>query len=121
VREWLAGVSRRRTAVIPIRKVVADLTLILDAAPLPRRPVRGPFGPGRAGRPLPGQVDYLGGGIVRLDDAAITALAGLPPGEDFRIIHTAAGPVLAVGADTYLAGEEEPDPKPGQAGSPPAP
>jgi hypothetical protein len=121
VREWLAGVSRRRTAFIPVRKVVTDLTLILDAAPLPRRPVRGPFGPGRAGPPLPGQADYLGGGIVRLDDAAITALASLPPGEDFRVIHTGAGPVLAVGTDSYPAREEEPDPKPGQADSPPGP
>jgi hypothetical protein len=74
--------------------------------------VRGPFGPGRAGPPLPGRVDYLGAGIVRLDETAITALASLPPGEDFRT-HTGAGPVLAVGTDTYLAQEEDnEDPKP---------
>ena len=107
LREWLAGISRRRTTVIPVRKVLADLSVILERAPLPQRPLRGPFGPGRAGQPLPGRVDYLGGGIVRLDDAAISALAGLAHGEDFRVIRTDAGPVLTVGADHYLAREEE--------------
>ena len=112
LREWLAGLSRRRTAVIPVRKVFADLTLILETVPLPQRAVRGPFGPGRDGPPLPGQVSYLGAGIVRLDQDAITALASLATGDDFRVHYTDAGPVLTVGTDEYLARVEEPDPKP---------
>ena len=112
LREWLAGISRRRTTVIPVRKVLADLSVILERAPLPQRPLRGPFGPGRAGQPLPGRVDYLGGGIVRLDDTAISALAGLAAGEDFRVIRTDAGPVLTVGTDHYLAREEKAESKP---------
>lgn len=107
LREWLAGLSRRRAAVVPVRKVVADLSLILETVPLPQRPLRGPFGPGRAGPPLPGQVEYLGGGIVRLDEDAITSLARLAASDDFRVCFSDAGPVLSVGADTYLAREEE--------------
>jgi hypothetical protein len=114
LREWLAGISRRRTAVIPVRKVIAELTLILEAAPLPQRPLRGPFGPGLA---LPGRVEYLGGGVVRLDDTAISALTGLADGEDFKVTPTSAGPLLTIGTDSYLAREEEPDPKP--PGTPP--
>lgn len=106
LREWLAGVSRRRSAVIPVRRVVADLTGLLEAVPLPQRPLRGPFGPGRHGLPLPGQVEYLGGGIVRLDEAAISALSGLADGEDFRVTLTDAGPILTVGTDHYPAREE---------------
>lgn len=109
LREWLAGLSRRRAGLIPIRKVVADLTLILETVPLPQRPARGPFGPGRRGLPLPGQVEYLGGGIVRLDEEAISALAGLADGDDFKVTRTDNGPILSVGADTYPAREEEPD------------
>ena len=71
LREWLAGVSRRRSALVPVRKVVAEVSVILETVPLPQRPVCGPFGPGRTGLPLPGRVEYLGGGIVRLDEAAI--------------------------------------------------
>ncbi len=108
LREWLGGVARRRTTVISVRKMVADLTLILEAVPLPQRPVCGPFGPGRHGLPLPGQVDYLSGGLVRLDEDAISSLAGLAAGDDFRVHHTGAGPVLTVGTDIYLAREEEP-------------
>lgn len=111
LREWLAGLSRRRSALVPVRKVVADLTGLLEAVPLPQRPVRGPFGPGRDGLPLPGQVTYLGGGIVRLDVTAISALASLVDGEDFKATLTDAGPILTVGADHYPAREEEPDPK----------
>lgn len=111
LREWLYGVSCRRTAIIPVRKVVADLALILETVPLPQRPVRGPFGPGRNWPPLAGSVEYLGNGIVRLDEAAISALACLAEGEDFRVVCTDAGPVLTVGADHYPAREEEPDPK----------
>ena len=108
LREWLAGISRRRTASIPVRTVVADLTAFLETIPLPHRPLRGPFGPGRTGAPLAGRAEYLGSGIVRLDDAAISSLAGLPAGDDFKVIYTDAGPVLTVGADRYLASEEQP-------------
>jgi hypothetical protein len=111
IREWLTGISRRRTAIIPVRKVITDLTLILDTVPLPQRPVCGPFGPRRPA-PLPGQVDYLGGGIVRLDEDAVSALASLPADDDFHVTQTSAGPLLSLGKDTYLAREEEPDAKP---------
>lgn len=106
----VAGLSRRRVGIVPVRKVVADLTLILDTAPLPTRPLCGPFGPGRAGLTLPGRVEYLGGGIVRLDEAAVNALATLADGDDFKVTLTAAGHLLTAGADTYLAHEEEPGP-----------
>ncbi len=110
VREWLAGLARRRSATVPVRKIVADLDGLLTLAPPPcRGPVRGLFGPPGGGRPpMPGQAEYLGEGTVRLDEAAITALASLAPGEDFRVTRTAAGPVLTVGADAYLASEEQP-------------
>lgn len=110
--EWLAGLSRRRTTVVPVRKVIADLSLILETIPLPRRPVCGPFGPSQAGLHPPGQAEYLGSGIVRLDQDAISALATLADGEDFKATLTSAGPVLTVGNDTYLAREEEPGPRP---------
>jgi hypothetical protein len=109
LREWLAGISRRRSTVISARKVIADLTLILEAVPLPQRPLHGPFGPASSGPPLPGQVNYLGGGIVRLNEDALSSLASLAPDDDYRVIHTDVGPVLSVGADTYLARVEEPD------------
>jgi hypothetical protein len=112
LREWLTGLSRRRSTVISVRKVVTDLNLILETVPLPQRPLYGPFGPGRHGPPLPGRVDYLGAGIVRMDEDAISALAGLPAGDDFRVRRTNAGPVLTIGADEYLARIEEPDSKP---------
>lgn len=111
LREWLTGLSRCRSRVIAVRKVITDLSLILETVPLPARPVCGPFGP-RQGHPLPGRVDYLGGGIVRLDEEAISSLASLPPDEDYHVIRTDAGPLLAFGTDHYLAREEEPDPKP---------
>lgn len=104
VREWLHGLRGRQEATVPVSKVAADLTLILGMVPASSRPARGPFG----GAPLPGRVEYLGCGIVRLDDAAISALAELPDGDDFRVTITDAGPVLAVGADRYLAREEAP-------------
>lgn len=110
--EWLAGLSRRRGGVVQVRKVVTDLTRILESVPLPQRPVCGPFGSGRAGLRPPGRVEYLGGGIVRLDEDAISFLASLAPDDDFHITRTAAGPVLSVGADSYLAREEQPDIKP---------
>ncbi len=108
LREWLASLSRRRSGVVPVRKVIADVTSILEAVPLPQRPLHGPFGPGRSCPLLPGRVEYLGEGVVRLDEAAIGALAGLRGDDDFRVSYTDAGPVLSVGADTYLAREEIP-------------
>lgn len=112
LREWVGGLSRRRGGFIQVRKVVTDLTRILESVPLPQRPVCGPFGPGQAGFQPPGRVEYLGSGIVRLDEAAVNFLAGLAPDEDFHVRRTAAGPVLSVGADSYLARQEEPDAKP---------
>lgn len=110
LREWLAGLSRRRTTTVPVRKVITELTLILSIAPAVRAPARGPFGPRRGGASLPGHVEYLGEGTVRLDETAISSLAALPPGEDFRVSFTGAGPVLEVGTDTYPARVEEPSP-----------
>jgi len=110
LREWLAGLSRRR-GVVQVRNVIAELTRILEAVPLPQRPVCGPFGPAGAGLWPPGRVEYLGGGIVRLDEEAVSFLASLPPDDDFRVTHTDAGPVLSVGAVRYQAREEEPDAK----------
>jgi hypothetical protein len=112
LREWLAGLSRRRSAVIGVRKVVTDLTLILESVPLPQRPLCGPFGPVRAGLRPPGRVEYLGAGIVRLDEDAISSLASLASSDDFHVARTGAGPLLSVGADSYLAREEEPDSEP---------
>ena len=109
LREWLAGLSRRRTGVIPVRKVVADLTLILGSVPLPQRPVCGPFGPARVGLRPPGRVEYLGGGIVRLDEDAISHLASLDPRDDYHVTRSSAGPLLSISTDEYLAREEEPD------------
>lgn len=73
--------------------------------------MRGPFGPRRSGLPLPGRVEYLGDGTVRLDETALASLAGLAEGEDFRMAITDAGPVLEVGPDRYLAREEDPGDK----------
>jgi hypothetical protein len=73
--------------------------------------MHGPFASHGGGAPLPGRVEYLGGGTVRLDDAAVSVLAELREGEDFRVIITEAGPVLTVGAECYLVHEEEPDSK----------
>lgn len=122
IREWVTGIARRPTATVPVCKVVADLTAILDTLSATPRPVRGPFAtPGNRTPPLAGRVEYLGGGIVRLDQEAITSLAQLPPDQDFHVTCTAAGPVLTVGADTYPAREEEPDIKPPPATAPATP
>lgn len=110
IREWLSGITRSRRAAVPVTRIKADLTRILGTVPVSTVPSRGPFGPGQPGPTLPGRVEYLGDGIVRLDETAIGSLAQLPPGEDFRASFTDAGPVLAVSADTYLAREEDPDP-----------
>jgi hypothetical protein len=107
IREWLYGLQRRRFLTVPVRKIVTDLTAVLSLVPAACRPARGPFvPPANGGPPLPGSVEYLGAGIVRLDETAMTALAGLPAGDDFRVIFTNAGPLLSVGADHYLVREE---------------
>lgn len=110
LREWLCGVSRSGAATIAVSKIVADLTLILDIAPADTQPVRGPLRDDRCG--APGRAEYLGGGTVRLDEAAIAVLAELRDGDDFRVTFTDAGPILTVGADHYAIREEQPDPKP---------
>lgn len=107
IREWLHGLRGRRPATVPVSKIVADLTLILGIVPPARRPVRGPL-TAEPGSSPPGHVQYLGSGTVRLDEAAISALAGLPEGDDFRVTITDAGPVLSVGGDHYLARPEDP-------------
>ena len=81
-------------------------------SPAAERPVRGPFAPGGHGAGLPGEVEYLGGGIVRLDEVAIASLADLPEDDDFRVTFEDVGPVLTVGPARYVALAEEPDPKP---------
>jgi hypothetical protein len=112
VREWLNGLLGSRAAQVSVGKIAADLGPILAAVPVADRPQCGPFSVRGGGGILPGHVEYLGGGIVRLDDTAISSLAELSPGEDFRVIFEDVGPVLAVGADRYIAREEEPDDKP---------
>lgn len=107
VREWLDGLRCRRSGQVPVEKVISDLELILDQVPPAERPVCGPFA-AKGGLLPPGLVKYLGDGAVRLDDAAISTLAGLREGDDFRVTQTDAGPVLSVGNDRYLAREDEP-------------
>lgn len=111
LREWLHGVSRRRSATMPTAKIMTDLTAILSLVPLTTRPLRGPFGPGGGGLPPPGHAEYLGDGIVRLDEEAIATLAALAPGEDFRVTCTGAGLTLTIGTDHYLAREEDKPPR----------
>lgn len=110
IREWLNGIRGRQAEDVPVQKVLDDLGPILAQVPLAERPAHGPFG-FRGNPPLPGRVEYLGGGTVRLDDAAISALAELCEREDFRVRFTDAGPVLWVGDDQYIAREEAPDTK----------
>lgn len=105
VREWLHVIQAARARAVTVRRIVAELRPILDRVPRDQPPVRGPLVP-RRGVPAPGLVEYLGGGMVRLDEAAISALAELGEDEDFRVTFTDAGPVLAVGAERYLAREE---------------
>ena len=106
VREWLAGIKARASVTVPVSAVVADLELILSRVPAARVPRRGPFAPRPGiGSPL-GRVEYLGGGLVRLDEDAVSTLAGLGAGEDFRAVASDGGPVLVIGKDRYLAREE---------------
>ncbi len=104
---WLTGLERRASRAVLITKISRDLWPLLEAVPLQHDP----FAPAHGGSPLPGHVTYLGAGTVRLDDAALSALAELPDGEDFRIVITAGGPVMTIGTRCYPAREEtEPAP-----------
>jgi hypothetical protein len=109
VRMWLTGLVRSRAVSVSVRKIAEDLEPLLARVPVTERPLSGPFAALGGRPPLPGRVEYLGACIVRLDDAALSSLAELRPGEDFRVSWTDAGPVLEVGPDRYVAREEEPD------------
>lgn len=109
VREWLTGLLRSRTAQVSVRKIAGDLEPILAAVPVADRPRCGPFSLQSGGWVLPGHVEYLGAGTVRLDRAAIGSLAGLGHGDDFKVAFEDIGPVLTVGNDRYVLREEEPD------------
>jgi hypothetical protein len=111
MREWMNGIRRRKSRYVPVQKVLDDLDPLLGQVPVAERPTQGPFASRGGGAPPPGRVEYLGGGAVRLDDAAISALTELREGEDFRVTITEAGPVFTVGTDCYLAHAEEPDSK----------
>jgi len=109
IREWLNGIRDGKSKHVAVKEIIDDLDPILGQVSLAERPMHGPFA-SRGGRPpLPGRVEYLGGGVVRLDDAGISALAELREGEDFCVIFAETGPVLTVGTDCYLAHTEEPD------------
>lgn len=103
MREWLNGIRGRKSRYVPVQKVLDDLDSILGQVPVAERPTHGPFASRGGGAHLRGRVEYLGGGAMRLDDAAISALTELREGEDFRVTITDAGPVLLVGPDRYLA------------------
>lgn len=109
VREWVNGLKGRRSPQVPVQKIINDLEAILDLVPMAERPVCGPFAARGRTPPLPGRVEYLGSGAVRLDDVAVSSLTGLRDGEDFRVIATDLGPVLVVGSDRYSAYEEGPE------------
>lgn len=106
VREWLTGIKARACETVPVSSVVGDLELILSQVPQARVPSRGPFAPQPGIGCPPGQVEYLGNGVVRLDEDAVATLAGLGADEDFRVVATEGGPVLVVGEDRYLAREQ---------------
>lgn len=105
----LAGVGRARPAsgpcASPAGRSGPDLGPGLAGIPAAGQPVRGPFVPDQYGIVPPGRVEYLGSGTIRLDEAAISSLAGLGAGADFRVIFADCGPVLLVGADRYPATE----------------
>ena len=109
IREWLNGLRDRTSEHVAVHTIIDGLDPLLDRVPEIKRPTSGPFASRGGGPPLPGQVEYLGEGAVRLDDAAVSALAGLREDQDFRITITNMGPILWVGADQYLVREEEPD------------
>lgn len=111
IREWVNGVRGRQSEQVPKRKIIEDLEPLLAQIPLADRPLHGPFAARGGYPPLPGRVEYLGGGALRLDDAAISALAELRDGDDFHVTFSDAGPILSIGDDHYLAREEAPDAK----------
>ena len=67
----------------------------------------GPRGPLRdhQGYPLPGLIEHLGGGQVRLDGMAVLALRG--KGDDGRITDQGDVQVIVIGADRYPLWEEQ--------------
>ncbi len=104
ISQWLTGLERRGSRAVLVSKISRDLWPVLEAVPLGQRPHRGPFAPAAPGGPaLPGHVEYLGAGAVRLDDAALSSLAGLATGEDFRVTRTAGGAIMTIGTSHYPA------------------
>lgn len=112
IRNWLTGLEKRRAHSVMVEQVSGDLRAILDLVPQADRPVRGPFTVLGRGVPLPGRVQYLGEGTVRLDEHALSALTSLQPDEDFRVHVTDAGPFLTVSDASYPVREEQPVPGP---------
>lgn len=112
VHEWLTGLLGSLAAQVSVCKIARDLGAILAAVPVADRPRCGPLSFQSAGWVLPGHVEYLGAGIVRLDRAAIGSLAGLGRGDDLKVVLEDIGSVLTVGDDRYVVREEEPDIKP---------
>ena len=68
VREWLNGIRGRRAEQVPVQKIIQDLDPLLRQVPPAERPQHGPLAGRGAGTPMSGCVEYLGGGIVRLDE-----------------------------------------------------
>lgn len=101
----LAGLGRHRPAgrpgTSPASRSTRDQKPGLAELPAADRPVRGPFAADQYGLAPPGHVEYLGAGTVQLDEVAVSSLAGLGAGTDFRVIFEDSGPVLLVGADRY--------------------
>ncbi len=109
---WLTGLEQRTSRAVLVTKISRDLWPLLEAVPLRPPALHSSFGPSaEAGSLMPGHVTYLEDGTVRLDAAALSALAELPEGEDFRVVTTASGPVMIVGTECYPALEES-DPAP---------
>lgn len=107
IRNWLTGLENRRAHSVTVMQVSRDLRAILDLAPQAARPVRGPYTALGRGAPLAGRVQYVGAGIVRMDERALSALAGLRLDEDFHVHFTDAGPFLTVSGSSYPVREEQ--------------
>jgi hypothetical protein len=109
IRDWLDRLKATGREYVSPQEISADLGPVLArteaAAAQHRAPACGPFAPGPAGRRPPGQVDYLGEGVVRLDDQAVATLAVLDYRDDFRISYD-DGPVLIVGSGRYPLTED---------------
>ncbi len=105
---WLTGLERRNTRAVLVTKISRDLWPLLEAVPLTQPLRHGPFAtPPGGGSPLPGRVEYLGAGTVRLDGTALSALAELSDGDDFQVSFTSTGPVMTIGTQCYPAREED--------------